>query len=126
MRRRRLRWAVGLAVLLAAGAFVLWPQPITPGLTRGNFNRVHVGMTLSEVISILGPPYGSGTEGGNVSNPDVLTNDLWVDGHVFIRITSNEQGRVVRKFSSWDEEPGLMGRLLDAVQSKWRRWFPDK
>jgi hypothetical protein len=55
MRRRKpLPVPAGRAVLLAAGAFVLWPRP--ERITRENFKRIREGMTQAEVEAILGPP----------------------------------------------------------------------
>jgi hypothetical protein len=57
MRRRKLvAVVVGLAVLFAAGAFVLWPRE--DRITRENFNRIREGTTRAEVESILGGPPG--------------------------------------------------------------------
>ena len=66
MRGRRLWWAfalAGLAVLLAAGAFVLWPQ--ADRVTSENLDRVVPGMSRSDVYAILGRPgnYASGPVG---------------------------------------------------------------
>jgi hypothetical protein len=56
-RRKRLAAiAVGLGLLASVGAFALWPEPITPGLTQENFDRVRQGMTRPEVEALLGPP----------------------------------------------------------------------
>jgi len=59
-------WAfalAGLAVLLAAGAFVLWPQ--ADRVTSENLDRVVPGMSRSDVYAILGRPgnYASGPVG---------------------------------------------------------------
>jgi hypothetical protein len=56
MRTRRLRWIAGLvlAVLVAIGAFVLWPQ--SDRVTRENFDRIREGMSRAQVEAILGPP----------------------------------------------------------------------
>jgi len=66
MHGRRLWWAfalVGLTVLLAAGAFVLWPQ--TDRVTSENLDLVTLGMPRSDAYAILGPPgnYASGPVG---------------------------------------------------------------
>jgi hypothetical protein len=44
---------VGLAVVVAAGAVVLWPRPERIAWER--FDRIHYGMTRAEVESVLGP-----------------------------------------------------------------------
>jgi hypothetical protein len=55
MRRRKLIAAVvGLAVLVAVGAFVLWPR--TDRITEENFDLLRVGMSKPEVYAVLGPP----------------------------------------------------------------------
>jgi hypothetical protein len=57
MRRGKLRWVLaGVAVvaLLAVAAVVLWPYPNR--VTRQNFDRIRLGMSLAEVEAILGPP----------------------------------------------------------------------
>jgi hypothetical protein len=46
----------GLAVVVAAGVVVLWPQQPSSPISRQNFGRIHVGMTQTEVEAILGPP----------------------------------------------------------------------
>jgi hypothetical protein len=58
MRRRK--WLTALVVTivapLAGAAFAPWPAPITPGLTRRNFDRVAQVMTRPEVEAQLGKP----------------------------------------------------------------------
>jgi hypothetical protein len=55
MRMRKLRWAVGLAVLLlVTGAFVLWPRP--GRITQQNADSIREGISRHEVEAILGPP----------------------------------------------------------------------
>jgi hypothetical protein len=50
------RGAGGLAVVVAAGVVVLWPQPQPSSrVTRENFDRIHDGMSRAEVEAILGP-----------------------------------------------------------------------
>lgn len=54
IRRRLLLFAVVLASLIGVGIYLLLPPK--PGVTLENFRRLHVGMTRSEVESILGTP----------------------------------------------------------------------
>jgi len=65
MRRRKLWWVVGLAVL-AAVVFLLWPVPSPPApsppvpvqaarITRENFDRITYEMTRADVEALLGP-----------------------------------------------------------------------
>src|ERR1700722_8910984 len=57
MRSRKLRWMlVGLVALIAAGAFVLWPENRLDRVTRENYERLHKGMSQADVDAILGPP----------------------------------------------------------------------
>jgi hypothetical protein len=54
-RRTRHLLSLSLPVLvaLAAAAWLLWPRT---AITRENFDRIEVGMTLAEVEAILGGP----------------------------------------------------------------------
>jgi hypothetical protein len=58
MRRRKLLVAlVGLAVVVAAGVVLLWPQPEQVSrVTSENSDRILKGMNRAEVVAILGPP----------------------------------------------------------------------
>jgi hypothetical protein len=57
MRRRKLFGALaGLAILVAAGALVLWPRP--DRITQENFDRIRAGMSRAEVEAVLGGPPG--------------------------------------------------------------------
>jgi hypothetical protein len=47
MRRRKRLAVVGLAVLVAVGALVLWPRP--DRITRENGDRIKDGMSRAEV-----------------------------------------------------------------------------
>jgi hypothetical protein len=55
MRRRTLLVAlVGLAVVVAVGALVMWPR--ANRVTRENYDRIQIGMSRGDVEAILGPP----------------------------------------------------------------------
>src|SRR5262245_23034627 len=55
MRRQTLLVVLaGLAVVVAAGAVVLWPR--ADRITLENYDRIRDGMTRAEVEAILGPP----------------------------------------------------------------------
>jgi hypothetical protein len=55
MRRRTLLVAlVGMAVVTAVGAVVLWLR--TDSITRSNYDSIKEGMSRTEVETILGPP----------------------------------------------------------------------
>jgi hypothetical protein len=74
MRRKKLLAALAvLAVVLAAGAFVLWPPP--ERVTWENFERISVGMSRADVVAILDGPPGDYTTGpdanwGSYVHPD--------------------------------------------------------
>jgi hypothetical protein len=55
-RRELLAAAVGLAVLVAVGAFAAWPRP--DRVTRENCDRIRKGMSRAEVEAIFGGPPG--------------------------------------------------------------------
>jgi hypothetical protein len=52
---RRTLVLLALAALLAGCNFGLGQ----PGITMGNYNRIHKGMTMAEVKAVLGPPRSS-------------------------------------------------------------------
>jgi hypothetical protein len=57
MTRRRLLLLAAAACLLLAAPFVArWVMTPAPGVTLENFKRLHDGMALDEVASILGRP----------------------------------------------------------------------
>jgi hypothetical protein len=75
MRRRKLLVALaGLAVVVAAGAVVLWPR--VPRVTLENGNRILRGMSRAEVIAILGPP-GDYTTGPGIWKG--TEKGIWID-----------------------------------------------
>jgi hypothetical protein len=64
------RGAGGLGVVIAAGAvvgFVLLPQPLR--LTQSDFDRLRVGMSRTEVESILRCPPGDYTTAPRSARP---------------------------------------------------------
>jgi hypothetical protein len=57
MRSRTLLFVLAAsALLLAAGALILWPRSQTSRVTRENFARIQQGMSRHDVEAILGPP----------------------------------------------------------------------
>jgi hypothetical protein len=70
MRKRSLFIALaGLALLIAA--FALVPQSRPNRITREDFDRIRLRMTLSEVEAIIGPP-------GDYETGDTTRPDDWV------------------------------------------------
>jgi hypothetical protein len=56
-KRKLIVTVVGLAVLVAVVALVLWPRSDPASLvTMANFDRIDFGMSRAEVEEILGPP----------------------------------------------------------------------
>jgi hypothetical protein len=138
MRKRKLLAAVGLAVLVAVGAFVLWPRQ--GRFTRENCGRVREGMTRAEVEALLGPPgdYRTGPvdfDGGLVpvrvapiTMPwESADNDArWAGDSAYMAVRFDSAGRVYTWYcvptSKAAQSP--LGDLLWRLQRQWRRWFP--
>jgi hypothetical protein len=142
MRRRTLRWVLALAgpagVLVAAGAFVLWPRP--DRVTRENFGLLRVGMSKPEVYAVIGPPgeyltrdanyddaagtdFGEAPRFAHKEGVEVGKGDdavLWVQfdasGHV--------SGATCIPLKAIDHGP--IGNLLWRIRYQLFRLFPDK
>jgi hypothetical protein len=155
MRRRTLLVVlVGLAVVVAVGAVVLWPQPPSR-ITRENFARIKEGMSRAEVEAILGPPGDYRTRLGESQmnfdqswNPDLVdygpavatwqpATDLdtgrranfsgafWISDSMRIDILSDdESGRVYHPEAYARRSAGTLDNLLWRLKRQWRRWFP--
>jgi hypothetical protein len=143
MRKRKLiAAAVGLAVLVAAGAFVLWPR--TDRITRENFDRIKEGMSRAEVEAILGPPgdyrtgpvvYFTPTDRDVMDEPSVPFEDpdsaLWLGDRAGGRVGFDEAGCV----TIWDASlecrsgervsQGPVDNLLWRAERLWRKWFSE-
>jgi hypothetical protein len=141
MRRRKLLTAfAGLAVLLAAGALVLWPRP--DRITRDNFDRIKEGMTAAQVEAIVGPA-GDCTTGPRIAleppgpdrccQPDpahpVLAptyaswitdkESVWIE---FTPATGRVQEKHLMPVASYSN--GVLDDLRWRVERQWRKWFP--
>ncbi len=154
MRRRKLRWVLaGLAVLLlAVGGFVLWPQ--SDRITRENYDRIKIGMTIAEAEAILGPPgdFSSGplkytqdsprgrSNGAAAPRDFQLSSRLsratesqwepveWRNDHriAFVYVGSGELVRY-----AWFEEveridQSSVDNLLWRAKRQWQKWFPER
>jgi hypothetical protein len=77
MRKRKLRWVVGLAlaVLIAAGTFTLWPKP--DEVPWENYKRIEIGMSRTEVEAILGPPSLAGVDANSWLKAGRHDPDAW-------------------------------------------------
>jgi hypothetical protein len=132
------RWKLlgGLAVLALAGAaFVTASRPL--GATREGYNRVRMGMTRAEVLSILGRPGDQTTapqdvlsmgepaldEGVTTAGNDSLEwkgNDGWID------VYFDPSGQVAGK-DFWVADTSVQAPLenfLRRAKRLWRKWFP--
>jgi hypothetical protein len=149
MRRRTLFVALaGLAVVVAAGVVVLWPQP-SSRITRENFERIKEGMSREEVEAILGPPCDFSTgplvrvranrppNPFSVENFDPITvigsGDnreellVWKIDRQLISINFGPSGRVE---DLWMHDVARVNQtafenLLWRLKRQWRRWFPE-
>lgn len=48
------KWLIGITLLYGVGLLMLASVPPTPGVTRGNFYRLRIGMTKADTEAILG------------------------------------------------------------------------
>jgi hypothetical protein len=145
MWRRKPLWVVvvGLVVVLAIGTFVQWPEPNR--ITKENFRQIKKGMSLAEVVSILGPPgdYRTGETETEWLAPYEKENTIEVeDGGPFIReewqsdtaevwilLDTNSTLDALRmvncgSFSVQKRiEQTPFDNLLWRVKRQWHRWF---
>ena len=140
MRGRKLIVALaGLAVVVAVGAVVLWPQ--TERITPENCDRIRVGMARAEVEQMLGGPpgyYAAGPltlpVGFNLEAP--WTSPVSGDGALAvgyvgnrgaIAVSYNSSGAVMYKIFLPGErlEQTPLENLLWRAKRQWRRWFPE-
>jgi hypothetical protein len=127
MRRRKLLVALlGLAVIVAAGAFALWPPTTTPGLTQDNFDRIQRGMSRSTVEAILGPP--EDVQRGGIRFPPLPSKEtcFWTVGGIAVDVSFDSSGNVNDKSpeqfkvrSGWQ-----LDQTLQRLKSQLRDWFP--
>jgi hypothetical protein len=134
VRGRKLLVAVAvLAVLVAAGASVLWPRP--DRITRENFNRIREGMTWAEVEAILGPPGEYRTkplvvfEVGSLEDFCELRETLlrWSDDTNCLNVIFDPTGHVRRASDDvafWFR-PDPLELLLWRIERQSRKWFPE-
>jgi hypothetical protein len=128
-------------VLVAVGAFVLWPREDC--VTRKNCDRICEGMTWTEVEAILGPPgdYSTGLLRGPHGCPQSSYHDLamlisevaeggalWLSDTGQAEVWFDNRGRVVDDpfINECAREPqGPLDNLLWRAKRQWRRWFPE-
>jgi hypothetical protein len=144
MRRRKLLAAVGLAVLVAAGAFVLWPR--LDRITDENFDRIQEGMSRAEVEAIFGGPPGDYRAGPTTYDADLDANRVPREILGLVRTTQDgddvfdwagDHGHAIVVFDStgiyrdgWFHSTQRVHQtppdmLLWRLKRQWRRWFPE-
>jgi hypothetical protein len=142
MRRRTLLVVVaGLAAVVAAGVVVLWPRnELVSPITRENYERVRLGMSLVEVMHILGPPGDNrtGDTGPDSAPPGGRPEDAppTKPGHRFVLPWDGDRASILVFVGPGDRVAGkqyLPVRRLDAspldnllwrAKRQWHRWFP--
>jgi hypothetical protein len=132
MRRRKLIAAVGLAVLVAVGAFVVWPRPNR--VTRENVSRVEKGMTQAQAEAILGPPGDYTTweieetpmlffqyRPAHLVDLEWMTDDaiatVWID-----LVTGRVERSCFTNATPTPTKRGVFDNLLWRAKRLWRRW----
>jgi hypothetical protein len=135
MRRRTLLVVLaGLAVVVAVGVVALWPQAVDR-VTKESYDRIHAGMTRTEVEAILGPPgdYSSGPTSGGIDYGGILEARMrgsdagsWNGDTGEILLTFDE-----RRVTTMHFGPNEVRRLrpfdtvLWRLKRLWHRWFPE-
>ena len=139
MRRRKLLVALaGLAVVVAAGAVVLWPR--TDRITRENCRCIRVGMSRHEVEAILGVPpgdYRTGATDSDFASRHIrdmessyktigMTVQRWQNDAVICLVVFDQEGRVFIEIHNSDHRQNMSA--FDTVRwrakRQWHRWFP--
>ena len=149
MRRRTLPVVLaGLAVMVAAGAVVLWPRK--DRITQENYDGIRMGMSRAEVEEILGLPgdYRTGPGATNlgrdviawVIDPDVHPYPpsswskidegphswgYWLGDSFQISVAIDDSGQVqeMHGFPRRTTQ-GVFDNLLWRAKRQWHRWFP--
>jgi hypothetical protein len=148
VRKWKLIAVAGLAVLVAAGAFILWPQPCR--VTLENVRRIHSGMSPQEVEAILGPAGDHSTRplvlhiGHDSDDPTIpfepsdgampregrAARIRWTDDGGTVRIFFFSTGRTY--CDAWEPsilplktvQQGPPDILRWRAKRLWRKWFP--
>jgi hypothetical protein len=133
MQRRKLQWALaGLAVVVTSGAAVLWPR--TEQITRQNFDRIHTGMTRTEVEAILGRPgdYSTAPIEVEYRGDSVRVPDRWVSDQAVIAISffdAHDQAKGTQRvaYSLFNRakpiEQTSFENLVWRAKRQWHHWF---
>jgi hypothetical protein len=135
MRRRKLLGVLaGLSVLVVAvGAFVLWPRTRSHGMHLAGFDLVHEGMTHGEVAAILGPPicHRKGLPIEDYMDmyrftPPPTTYAIWGNDdwrwYVFYDAAGRTNGTTLSRVKA-PESPGSVAWFVSRIERLWQKWF---
>lgn len=116
MSRSRITLAA-LVAMLGLAFLSLRPQAPGAGITKANYERITVGMTLQEVEAVLGCPPGDYTD-GQALNPhlrDSAPCGQWLGFGGEVGVDFDPAGRVERKWYApaviWTRRAPLWDRL---------------
>jgi hypothetical protein len=144
MRRRRLRWVLVLAGLVAAGMVMSRCQPSR--LTIENCDRIREGMTRAEVEAIVGvppgdyrtrPPDDEKIDSSSMASFQKMQSTARWFGET-LEMWRNDQVRLAVVFDSEDKvnhemhgkpatsDAGPLECFLWRANRQWHRWFPEK
>jgi hypothetical protein len=149
MRKRN--WLVALAalaVVVAAGVVTLRPR--ADRITQENCDRIRKGMTLADVVGILGPPGDYRTGPAEIDLPDCIMPvsgvvippwAVWKGDHGGIYLYRNGDYRDPAIEDHDDDDPesvwcaefievepinqSPLASLLWHAKRLWHRWFPE-
>src|SRR5271163_4791644 len=93
-RRSLLRILAGAAVLVAVVSFGLWSYPWPNGVTRENWDRIELGMSLGQLEDLLGPHLDQ----SELRSDDISYTGKWV----------NQGGQ---KLPEYADDPGYPGEF---------------
>lgn len=108
LKLRRMLAGLALTLLLAVGAFALWPRTAAaPGITKENFDRIKAGTSRTEVEAILrGPPRNCTTKRTafellptalDVFAPSPGPPSVWEGDGGMIQVFFDDSGRATAK-----------------------------
>jgi hypothetical protein len=134
MRRRSLLVLLaGLAMVVAALEFVLWPRP--DRITHENFDRIRAGMTMADVEAILGGPPGEYRTGPTVRGnaplaevpAEVLRTEVDEWDLFWDSADADSDPFEVKPFgSTWGSDQGIAVVCFDDEGRAHDRWYVDR
>jgi hypothetical protein len=137
MRRRKLVRGMGLLLMLAGAAFVLWPDS-PPRDLWADTGRIQFDMSRAEVEAILGPP-GDYTTGPtrttgfirSTSRPhdpffERQSHAEWLTDDLKFQVRFDSENRVAAQYWSYSErlQQNPFENRLWRAERQWRKWFP--